>query len=120
MIPSLGAAMRRRDFIKVVAVSAAAWPLTSGAEQPSGRIPRVGWLVPTPQAEQENLEEYRRGMLELGYAEGRTVSTTYLYAGGEPARLDSLAATLVAANGDIIVTFSTPGCLAAKRANTNI
>jgi putative tryptophan/tyrosine transport system substrate-binding protein len=120
MIPSLGAAMRRRDFIKVVAVSAAAWPLTSGAEQPSGRIPRVGWLVPTPQAEQENLEEYRRGMLELGYAEGRTVSTTYLYSGGEADRLDQLAAKLVTENVDIIVTFSTPGCLAAKRATTII
>jgi putative ABC transport system substrate-binding protein len=112
--------MRRRDFFEVVAGAAATWPLTASAQQPSHKIPRIGWLVPSAQTEQENLEEYRRGMLELGYVEGRTVATTYLYAGGEPARLDSLAATLVAANVDIIVTFSTPGCLAAKRATTTI
>jgi putative ABC transport system substrate-binding protein len=112
--------MRRRDFIKVIAGSAATWPLTVGAQQPSRRIPRIGWLVPTPEAEQENLEQYRRGMLELGYVEGRTVATTYLYADGEADRLDKLAATLVAENVDIIVTFSTPGCLAAKRATTTI
>jgi putative ABC transport system substrate-binding protein len=59
-------------------------------------------------------------MNELGYAEGRTVETTYLYAEGEPSRLDKLASTLVHENVDIIVTFSTPGCLAAKRATSTI
>jgi putative ABC transport system substrate-binding protein len=112
--------MRRRDFIKIIAGSAATWPLTVDAQQPSRKIPRFGWLVPTPQAEQENLEEYRRGMLELGYVGGRTVATTYLYAGGESGRLDKLATALVAENVDIIITFSTPGCLAAKRATTII
>jgi ABC transporter substrate binding protein len=112
--------MRRRDFIKVVAGSAATWPLTVSAQQPPRKMPRIDWLVPTPQAEQENLEEYRRGMLELGYVEGRTVATTYLYSGGETDRLDNLAATLVTENVDVIVTFSTPGCLAAKRATTII
>ena len=44
----------------------------------------------------------------------------YLYAEGEPDRLDKLATTLVTENVDIIVTFSTHGCLAAKRATTII
>jgi putative ABC transport system substrate-binding protein len=113
-------AMRRRDFIKVIAGSATTWPLTVAAQQPSRKIPRIGWLVPTPEAEQENLEEYRRGMLELGYVEGRTVATTYLYSGGDSARLDKHAAVLVTEKVDIIVTFSTPGCLAAKRATSSI
>jgi putative tryptophan/tyrosine transport system substrate-binding protein len=112
--------MRRRDFIKLVAGTAATWPLMAEAQQPSRKIPLIGWLVPTAQTEQENLDEYRRGMLELGYVEGRTVATTYLYSGGDPARLDNLAAQLVNQHADIIVTFSTPGCLAAKRATTTI
>ena len=59
-------------------------------------------------------------MQELGYFEGRTIETTYLYADGDPNRLDELAANLVTANVDVIVTFSTPGCLAAKRATSII
>jgi hypothetical protein len=72
------------------------------------------------QAAQENLEEYRRGMRELGYVEGRTVETRYLYADGQFDRLPELAAMLVADKVDIIVTAGTPGCLAAKRATTVI
>ena len=111
--------MRRREFIAALA-GLALCPVATRAQQPSRKIPRIGWLVPSPRAEQDNLEEYRRGMQELGYAEGRTVETKYLYAEGEPGRLDKLAATLVTENVDIIVTFSTPGCLAAKRATTII
>jgi putative ABC transport system substrate-binding protein len=112
--------MRRRDFMGAVAATAALWPLTTHAQQSPGRIPRVGWLVPTAESEQGNLDAYRQGMLELGYVEGRTVATTYLYSGGDPNHLDGLAATLVSGNVNVIVTFSTPGCLAAKRATTVI
>jgi len=112
--------MRRRDFIKLLAGMAIIRPVTANAQQPSHKIPRIGWLVPTPQTEQDNLEEYRRGMLELGYIEGSTVVTRYLYSGGDPDRLDDLAATLVGEKVDVIVTFSTPGCLAAKRATSII
>jgi putative ABC transport system substrate-binding protein len=111
--------MRRREFIAAL-TGLAFCSAESRAQQPSRKIPRIGWLVPSPRAEQDNLEEYRRGMNELGYAEGRTVETMYLYAEGEPDRLDKLASTLVHENVDIIVTFSTPGCLAAKRATSTI
>jgi putative ABC transport system substrate-binding protein len=107
--------MRRRDFIKMLAI--ATCPAAAVAQR---KIPRVGWLVPTTQSEQENLDEYRRGMDALGYQEGRTIETTYLYADGAPDRLDKLASTLVKENVDVIVTFSTPGCLAAKRATSTI
>lgn len=59
-------------------------------------------------------------MRELGYVEGRTIETIYLYSDGISDRLDKLATKLVAENVDIIVTFSTPGCLAAKRATSII
>jgi len=110
--------MRRRDFIKLLAGTAVVQAATADARQP--KLPFIGWLVPTPQTEQDNLEEYRRGMLELGYVEGSTVVTKYLYSGGDPNRLDDLAATLVSEKVDVIVTFSTPGCLAAKRATSII
>jgi putative tryptophan/tyrosine transport system substrate-binding protein len=116
--------MRRREFITlmggVVTACALFAPTRSDAQQPSRKIPRVGWLALGSQAAQENLEEYRRGMRELGYVEGRTVETTYLYADGQFDRLPELAAMLVAEKVDIIVTAGTPGCLAAKHATTVI
>ena len=109
--------MQRRDFITLLG-SAAVWPISARAQQLSRKIPRVGWLAPGSEAVEENLEQYRLGMRELGYVEGRTVETKYLYADGNFDRLGNLAGVLVADSVDIIVTAGTPGCLAAKRATT--
>jgi putative ABC transport system substrate-binding protein len=59
-------------------------------------------------------------MRELGYIEGRTVQTEYIYADGQVERLPGLAEKLVDQKVDVIVTASTPACLAAKRATENI
>ena len=56
-------------------------PADDAHDRPPG-LPAFG-LVPTTQAEWEGLlEEYRLGMRELGYIEGQTVETEYLYADG--------------------------------------
>ena len=111
--------MKRRDLIAGLLVGTAI-PWVSVAQQHAARVPRIGWLSPYSTAEQDNLEEYRRGMQELGYVEGRTVETEYLYADGHIDRLPDLAAALVAHKVDLIVTVSTPGSLAAKKATATI
>jgi len=55
-------------------------------------------------------------MRELGYVEGHTVETEYLFADGHFDRLPDLAAKLVEHKVDLIVTASTPATIAAKRA----
>ena len=110
--------MRRRDFIRGIAAFATS-PLAARAQQRPGKIPQVGWLAVGSPAAQTLLDEYRSGMRELGYIEGRTVQTEYLYADGKIDRLPDLAAELVAHNVDVIVTAGTPGSLAAKRATTS-
>ena len=113
--------MRRRDFISLIGSAAATWPIAARAQQQSGKIPHVGWLVPGTRDNQEPLlEEYRRGMRELGYVEGRTVETEYLYADAQFDRLPGLAQRLVEHKVDVIVTVSTPPILAAKRATSSI
>jgi putative tryptophan/tyrosine transport system substrate-binding protein len=59
-------------------------------------------------------------MRELGYIDGRTVETEYLYADGYFDRLPGLADKLVDHKVDLIVTASTPASLAAKRATATI
>jgi ABC-type uncharacterized transport system substrate-binding protein len=113
--------MRRRDFISLIGSAAATWPIAARAQQHSGKIPHVGWLVPGTRDNQEPLlEEYRRGMRELGYVEGRTVETEYLYADAQLDRLPGLAQRLVEHKVDVIVTVSTPPILAAKQATSSI
>ena len=110
----------RRTFLVALGTIAFVVP-NSSAQQHSGKPPRIGWLVPTTQEEWDGLlEEYRLGMRELGYTEGRTVETEYLYANGHFDRLPDLAAKLVEHKVDLIVTAATPAIIAAKRATEKI
>ena len=110
----------RRTFLVALGTIAFVVP-NSSAQQHSGKPPRIGWLVPTTQEEWDGLlEEYRLGMRALGYIEGRTVETEYLYANGHFDRLPDLAATLVEHKVDLIVTGATPAIIAAKRATEKI
>jgi putative tryptophan/tyrosine transport system substrate-binding protein len=111
----------RRTLLVALGAAALSAPLKSFAQQHSGKAPRIGWLVAGSRAEYDVvLEEYRHGMRELGYIEGRTVETEYLYADAQFDRLPGLAARLVEHKVDIIVTASTPAILAAKRATAKI
>ena len=85
--------LRRRDLLVVLGTAALA--PSSFAQQHAGKLPHIGWLVPTTQAEWDSLlEEYREGMRNLGYIEGRNIETEYLYADGHFERLPDLAAKL--------------------------
>jgi len=112
--------MNRRDTMLLLLALPAA-PPSAFAQQPSRKLPRIGWLVPGTQASQQvSLDQYRDGMRELGYVEGRTVETEYVYAEGPSDRLPALAAELVAHKVDVIVTVGTAGCVAAQQATKTI
>ena len=64
--------MRRRDFIKVIAGSAATWPLAARARQPA--MPVVAFIDGgTPEASARRVTSFRTGLSEAGYVEGRNV-----------------------------------------------
>jgi putative tryptophan/tyrosine transport system substrate-binding protein len=68
----------RRNFITLLGGAAAAWPLSAGAQQPivrTGRMPRVGVLMPGPAAHSATtLDPFYRGLHELGYIEGQNLA----------------------------------------------
>jgi hypothetical protein len=61
--------MIRRAFIALVG-SAAAWPLSAHAQQPSERVRRIGVLVSAVQSDPralENITAFAQGLAELGW-----------------------------------------------------
>ena len=108
--------MIRRDTLLTLLALAAA-PLGTLAQQQTKKVPHIGWLIHGSQAAFEDvLQKYRSGMRDLGYVEGRTVKTEYLYSNGQTDRLSGIAAALVERKVDIIMAITTPGALAAKEA----
>ena len=97
-----GAAMRRREFIKIIAGSAATLPLAAHAQQPAK--PVIGFLSPaSPSTFASRIEGFRQGLRDLGYIEGTNITVEYRFADGHYERLPQLAADLVRSKVDVIV-----------------
>jgi putative tryptophan/tyrosine transport system substrate-binding protein len=112
--------MRRRDFIKAVAGSAAAWPLAAVA-QPADRarkkMPRIGLLASVPH---ERIDAFDRGLREQGYSDGDNIIIERRFWTNDPEQLAKFAAELVALDVEVIVAPSTPEALAAKALTSTI
>jgi ABC transporter substrate binding protein len=104
----------RREFIALLG-GGAAWPLAAGAQ---AKRPKIGMLVP---ADPEPFwTEFRAGLDQYGYAEGKNITFEFRSADSKPERLRGLADELVRLKVDIIVASLTPAVTAARQATTDI
>jgi putative tryptophan/tyrosine transport system substrate-binding protein len=76
--------MRRREFIARLAATVAS-PSAGRAQQ--NKVWRVGWLDAGSTPRGDNLEVFRQGLKELGYAEGVDMVIEQRFAGGNIDRL---------------------------------
>jgi putative tryptophan/tyrosine transport system substrate-binding protein len=113
--------MRRREFITLLGSAAAAAPFASLAQQPSGRVPRIGFLARTSaDSLSPLLDSFRQGLRDLGWIEGKSIIIEYQFGDGQLSRLGEFAAELVRRNVDVIVTVDTPPTQAAQKATSTI
>jgi len=114
--------MRRRDFIKAIARSAAVWPLAARAQQSA--MPVIGFINTLNSADQiasDLLAAFRQGLKETGFIEGQNVAIEYRWAQGQYERLPEFAADLVRRKVDVIAaTGGEPSPQAAKAATQTI
>jgi ABC-type uncharacterized transport system substrate-binding protein len=115
--------MDRRAFIGTLTSGLLSAPFAAEAQQ-AGKVPRIGLLGPgssrTDPGDERLFQVFRDRLQELGYAEGRNVLFERRWPEGKPERLPQLAKELAAVNVDVIVAWSTPAVLAAKRASSRI
>jgi putative ABC transport system substrate-binding protein len=90
--------------------------------QPSGNIPRIGFLSGTTLTPElaRGLEAFRHALRERGWVEGHNLAIEYRFAEGRFERLSTLAAELVGLHVDILVTEGSEGVQAAQHATQTI
>lgn len=106
--------MKRRHFL--VALGAA--PLGAFAQQP--KVARIGWFGNVSGGSSALLDSFRQGMRDFGHVEGKTYVLEIRWTGGRSEMLPRVAADLVQAKVDVIVTTGTPQTVAAKSATATI
>jgi len=90
------------------------------AQQPA-KVPRIGFLSATSHSTiAARTEAFRQGLLELGYAEGKSIVIEWRYAEGKADRLRELAAELVHLKVEAIVTAGPTATRPAKEATKTI
>src|SRR5262245_29929830 len=99
--------MRRREFIKVIAGSAAAWPLAAFAQQ-SERVRRIGVLAGAGlDADDLDLQArigaFEDGLKQLGWTNGQNVRIDIRVGAGDADRIRRYAEELVALAPDVIL-----------------
>lgn len=113
--------MKRRNVLKLLS-GAVILPQMARAQSGS-RIPRLGFLGVTGASSwASRFEALKLGLRRLGYDQdtSKNVVIEDLWAEENYDRLPAIAAELVRRKVDIILTYGTPGTLAAKRATTEI
>jgi len=95
--------MRRREFIKVIAGSAVAWPFATRAQQPE-RVRRIAVLALDDADNRASYAAFLQALQQLGWIDGQNVRIDTRWAGGSASDFRKYATDIVALAPDVIVT----------------
>jgi putative ABC transport system substrate-binding protein len=99
--------VRRRDFIKVIAGSAAAWPVAARAQQPE-RMRRISVLMGAAETESSRgwLATFSRRLDELGWRENRNLLTQVQWWNDQPEQMRVWVREMIARSPDVTVAYT--------------
>jgi putative ABC transport system substrate-binding protein len=107
--------MKRREFMMVLG-SAAAWPLAAHAQQP--RVRKIAVLLRVAQGDpdaQRDLQNFRKGLWELGWMVGSNILIEYRYAQADPAQIQTYAAEIVGLPAEVVLASGSFAVAALRR-----
>ena len=102
--------MRRREFITLLAGSAAAWPLAARGQR-GERMRRIGVLMAVAESDadvRKGIAIFQQRLQELGWRDGQNIRIDYRWGDADPRRIQALAKELVDLHPDALVGHSTP------------
>ena len=111
--------MRRRDLVKAIAVSAAAWPVVARGEVSTKRS-LIAVLSAITKENNSPLNAFVQGLKELGYADGVNVDIVYRFAEERLDRFPVLAVEVVELRPDVILATVTPAVVATRALTKSI
>jgi putative tryptophan/tyrosine transport system substrate-binding protein len=95
--------MRRRDFVKSIAASAATWPLAARAQ--TGKLPTIGFLGSDAPSWTSWTAAFAERLRQLGWIDGRTIVIEYRWSEGRPERVAEVAGEFARQKVDVIITY---------------
>src|SRR5262245_39683606 len=115
-----GNSMSKRNFVFALGAIFLTLGFPVEAQQPA-KVPRIGILAgQSSSVASTRVEAFRKGLIELGYTEGKNIAIDHRYADGRLERLPDLAADVIRLKVDIILALGTPAARAAKQATMTI
>jgi putative tryptophan/tyrosine transport system substrate-binding protein len=111
--------MRRRDFIKVIASSAAAWPLAARAQRGLRRLGVLMGTEPTDADGQARLAALRKALGVLGWKEGSDLEMLVWWS-TENTYIEMFAMQIVQLKPDVILSNGTPATIIFQQQTKDI
>ena len=110
--------MQRREFITLlVGTAKAAWPLVARAQQPAGKLPRIGSIQTF---QNENTEAFRQGLREAGYVDGQNMLLENRLHHGTLDRINEFSRELVALKCSVIFAANPYAIRAVMKATSGL
>src|SRR5262245_12861966 len=109
--------MNRKLFVFLLLTPLLVLVHIAAAEQPK-KVPRIGVL--TPGNRSPAIDAFLKGLRALGYVEGQNIAVEYRFGDGNEDRLPALAAQLVDATVDIIISTSPRATFAVRQLTKSI